>query len=143
MYIRFTTPGAVTRAGIRPGFFRDASRAAWDYRDTPVGIALRHELDWFNDCLPVPCSRDGGRKRPFAVRAKGCWFKDGVCWFRDDAREHLTHAHVMAALMGDCGVPVTRQVAASPGQILYRDNWQVVAKPDWHWCESTPAPLFA
>lgn len=53
------------------------------------------------------------------------------------------HAYVMASLIEVCGVPVARQLSEWPGQILYRDNWQVVAKPDWHWCEGTPAPLFA
>jgi hypothetical protein len=135
MYLRFTVPGAVTRAGIAPGPFAVASDLAWRHHDAPVGHALRHELDWFNDHLPVPKGR-----QPFAVRAKGRWFKDGVCWFRAEARACISRMHVMAALIEDCGVPVTRQVSRSPGQILYRDPYQVVAKPDWHWRDPAPLP---
>jgi hypothetical protein len=125
MYIRFTTPGTVTRAGIAPGPFTGAHQLSWRHHDEPLGEALWHELHWFNTHLPVPRG-----KRPFSVRSKRRWYKDGVCWFRDDAREMLTHAHVMAALIEECGVPVVRRLAEHPGQILYRDAWQVVAKPD-------------
>lgn len=136
MYMRFTVPGAVTRAGIAPGPFAIASDLAWQRYHEPVGLAIQHELDWFGQHLPVPRG-----KQVFAVRAKGRWFKDGVCWFRSEARDHVSHMHTLAALIEDCGVPVTRQVSRSPGQILYRDPYQVVAKPDWHWCE--PAPPLA
>ena len=135
MYVRFTVPGAVTRAGIAPGPFSAAYDLARRHWNTPVGQALRHELDWFDDHLPVPRGR-----HPFAVRAKGHWHKDGVCWFRAEAREHVAHMHVMAVLIEDCGVPVTRRVSRHPGQVLYRDPYQVVAKPDWHWCEAAPPP---
>lgn len=128
MYVRFTVPkehgGTVTRANLAPGPFRVASDLWWDGdqdRD-PVLIALRRELDWFNDQLPVP--------RRFGVKAKGRWWSDGVCWFHDRARDAIGHMEVMIALMEDCGVPVTRRWTRDPGQLLYRDRWQVVAKPE-------------
>lgn len=142
MYIRFTTPGEVTRAGIAPGLFRAAYPLARQHGHEPLGQALWWEIDWFERNLPVPRGR-----QPFAVRSKKRWHKDGVCWFRGEAREMLTHAHVMAALIEDCGVPVTRRLAEHPGQILYRDAWQVVAKPDIDrrrcaWSDPrAPAPL--
>jgi hypothetical protein len=124
MYLRFTVPGTVTRARVAPGPFRLASRLYWDgdgERD-PVLAALRRELDWFNEWLPVP--------RRFGVVAKGRNWSDGTCWFRDDAREMVGHAYVLAALLAECGVPVDRSWTRDPGQILYRDRWQVVAKPE-------------
>lgn len=128
MYLRFTVPvghgGTVTRANIAPGPFRLASNLYWDgdHDNDPVLFALRRELDWFNDRLPVP-SR-------LSVRAKGVWWRDGVCWFRDDAREMLAHMQALVSLVEDCGVPVTRSWTRDPGQLLYRDRWQVVAKPE-------------
>ncbi|MDF8333217.1 hypothetical protein [Novosphingobium cyanobacteriorum] len=123
MFVRFTTPGTVTRASVAPGPFR-AAYAIWNERteDTPVLIALRRELDWFGDWLPVPDR--------FHVCAKGRRWSDGVCWFRDDAREMVAHAHALCALIEDCGVPVQRTWTRDPGQLLYRDRWQVVAKPE-------------
>lgn len=124
MYLRFTVPGTVTRARVAPGPFRLASDLWWSRADTPdpVLLALRRELDWFNEWLPVP--------RRFGVVAKGRNWSDGICWFRDDAREMVGHAHVLAALLAECGVPIERNWTRDPGQILYRDRFQVVAKPE-------------
>jgi hypothetical protein len=123
MYLRFTVPGTVTRARVAPGPFRLASSICWqrDEHD-PVRLALRRELDWFNEWLPVP--------RRFGVVARGRNWSDGICWFRDDAREMVGHAYVLAALLAKCGVPIERSWTRDPGQILYRDRWQVVAKPE-------------
>ena len=128
MYVRFTVPvehgGTVTRMNIAPGPFRIASGLLWkgDRDSDPVLIALRRELDWFNDELPVP--------RRFHVRARRVWWSDGVCWFRDDAREMLAHMHALVSLVEEIGVPVTRSWTRDPGQLLYRDRWQVVAMPE-------------
>ena len=124
MYLRFTTPGVVTRAHVAPGPFRTASELWWGRRGEPdpVLLALRHELDWFNDRLPVP--------KRFGVTAKGREWRDGICWFRDDAREMVSHAFTLAALIEECGVPIARIWTRDPGQVLYRDRWQVVAKPE-------------
>ena len=127
MYLRFTVPsahgGTVTRARLAPGPFRAASHLYWDgeHEIDPVLIALRREIDWFNEHLPVP--------RRFGVVAKGRWWSDGVCWFRDSAGEMLALAFTLAALIEECGIPVTRSWTRDPGQLLYRDHWQVVAKP--------------
>ena len=124
MYVRFTVPGTVTRAHVAPGPFRLAHDLCWsgDYHKDPVRIALGRELDWFNECLPVP--------RRFGVKAKGRYWCDGVCWFRDDAREMLAHMQALVSLIADCGIPVERNWTRDPGQLLYRDRWQVVAKPE-------------
>lgn len=124
MYLRFTVPGTVTRARVAPGPFRLASDLWWrgDRKHDPVLAALRRELDWFNQWLPVP--------RRFGVVSKGRRWSDGICWFRDDAREMVGHAHTLAALLEACGVPVERNWTRHPGQILYRDRFQVVAKPE-------------
>ena len=132
MYLRFTVPvehgGHVTRARLAPGPFRSAYRlgsAAGDTTDCPLRHALRREHDWFNANLPIPDR--------VTVRARGRWWADGVCWFRDDAAEMLRHMHVLAALLWDFGIPVDRHVTRDPGQLLYKDSWQVVAKPDFTW----------
>ena len=124
MFLRFTVPGTVTRARVAPGPFRTAYDVCYwsDRHDDPVIAAIRRELDWFGEWLPVP--------RRFGVVAKGRHWSDGVCWFRDEAREMVGHAYVLAALLAECGVPVERTWTRDPGQILYRDRWQVVAKPE-------------
>jgi sulfur carrier protein ThiS len=73
------------------------------------------------------CIRSGWKWRR-RVRA------DGICWFTDGAREAIARAFTLAALLRECGVPVTKVATHRPGQILYRDDYQIVAKPD----EATP-----
>mgnify|MGYP004190799489 CR=1 FL=1 len=130
MYLRFTVPtahgGTVTRARLAPGPFRIVWRLLGDAEDKadPVLIALRRELDWFNDELPVP--------KRFGVRARRRRWSDGICWFRDDAREMLAHMEALVCLVEECGVPVKRNWTRSLGQLLYRDRWQIVAMPDRH-----------
>ena len=128
MYLRFIAPVApggytVTRSHVAPGLFGPAYDLWWDRRElTPALIGIRRELDWFNANLPAP--------RRLGVKAKGRWFRDGICWFRDSARDMLGHAHTLAALIEECGVRIDRIRSESPGQILYRDDWQVVAMPE-------------
>jgi hypothetical protein len=123
MYLRFTAPGAVTRARVAPGLFRPAWYLLWALpEDSPVRFAIDREIDWFNERLPIP--------KRFGVKAKGRTWPDGVCWFRDHAREMLAHAFTLAALIEEGGVPIDRIWTRDPGQILYRDPFQVVAKPE-------------
>ncbi|MBX3594778.1 hypothetical protein [Sphingomonas sp.] len=133
MYLRFMAPGWEVRRGVDRGLFGPAYSHLSDAA-TPDGIAraIGHEIEWFERELPVP------RRRAFCVRSKRCWRADGICWFRDDARAMIAHAHVLAALLTELGVWVTRHRTDRPGTILYRDDWQIIAKPDdatptrWH-----------
>ena len=130
MYLRFTVPtahgGTVTRARLAPGPFRLACNLYWngEHDSDPVLLALRRELDWFNDELPVP--------KRLGVKARRRWWSDGVCWFRGDAREMLAHMEALVSLVRECGVLVEHNWTRHPGQLLYRDRWQIVAMPDWY-----------
>lgn len=133
MYVRFHAPWAEVRPGVHYGPFGPAYDC-WHDEGTPASLraAIRHELDWFEDHLPVP------QRGVFCVRSKKRWRREGICWFIDDAREMIAHAFVLAALLGECGVPVSKVSTRRPGTVLYRDRWQIVAKPiaatptTWH-----------
>ena len=123
MYLRFTVPGEVTRARVAPGLFGPAGDLCRnESNNDPVLRAIQHELDWFNKWLPVP--------KRLGVLVRGRYWYDGICWFRDNAGEMVEHAFTLAALIEECGVPVNRRWTRDPGQLLYRDQWQVVAKPE-------------
>jgi hypothetical protein len=124
MYVRFITPERL-RARVSAGLFG----AAYDCRDdAAIGetlrVAIELELDWFADYLPRP------DRRCFLVRSRKVWLPDGICWFRAEARAMIAHAFALGALLRECGVLVTKVATRSPGQILYRDAWQIVAKPE-------------
>ena len=133
MYVRFHSPWALLRRGVNYGLFGPA----YDYaRDAGVAEVLRaalwHEIEWFEDNLPVP------KRGCFYVKSKKRWRAVGLCWFVDDAREMIAHAFALASLLRECGVPVTKVATHRPGTILYRDAYQIVAKPEaatptvWH-----------
>lgn len=127
MYVRFITPWWRLPRGYDCGWFGPAYACA---RDEEVPAVLREalwaEIGWFEEHLPVP-SR-------FGVKSRGRWLSDGICWFVDDAREMIARAFALAALIGEAGVPATKVATRRPGTILYRDPWQIVAKPG----EATP-----
>jgi hypothetical protein len=133
MYVRFHSPWAQVRCGVHHGLFGPAYGCARD-AEVPASLreALWHEIDWFEEHLPAP------RRRAFLVKSRKRWRADGICWFADSAREMIGHAFALAWLLRDCGVPVTKVATRRPGQVLYRDAWQIVAKPDpatptrWH-----------
>lgn len=124
MYIRFVTPQRVAAArGAACGIFRSAY-ACWEDRRNPQWLrrSLREELDWFNENLLVP-------NRLGVVTRKSNRRYGGVCWFRDEAQECIAHAYLLSALMGEAGVPITRVATDAPGDIVYRDDHQIVAMP--------------
>jgi hypothetical protein len=135
-YVRLITPKwRVRRLGADCGPFGPAYDAAYN-PDVPAVLrdALWYEIEWFERNLPVPSPR----KDAFCVKSRGRWYPDGICWFVAEAREMIAHAFVLASLLREVGVPVRKVWAGHVGTVLYRDAWQVVAKPN----EATPI-LFA
>ena len=131
MYVRFITPWRHLPCDVDCGLFGPAYAHARD-PETPDVLreALWTEIEWFEKNLPVPTR--------FRVKSRGRWLPVGICWFVDDAREMIARAFALAALVGDCGVPANKVATRRPGQILYRDPWQIVAKPE----AATPTEWF-
>lgn len=123
-YVRFITPWWRVRRQVDCGPFGPAySACRSDAVPEVLRIAIRQELDWFEDRLPVPA------RSAFRVKSRKVWRSDGICWFVDDAREMIGHAFVLASLLEEAGLPVRKVATRRPGTILYRDPWQIVAKP--------------
>ena len=74
------------------------------------------------------------RRQAFCVKSRGLWRPDGICWFVAEAREMIARAFVLVSLLNEAGMPSRKVATHRPGTILYRDPWQVVAKP----IEATP-----
>lgn len=125
MYLRFVTPGRGPERGVAPGLFR--SGHAWDCIDVAPDYlreAIEDEYKWFNAHLPIPdCT---------AVRSKGVWRYVGVCWFKGQHKETIAHAWTLAALLKDAGAQIHLLKTKTPGDIIYKDDMQVVARPrEW------------
>ena len=133
MYVRFHSPWAEVRRGVNYRLFGPAYDCARDPRVADVlRVAIAHEIDWFEQHLPAPM------RGYFWVKSRKRWRNVGICWFLGSAREMVSHAFTLALLLRECGVPVSKVATHRPGQILYRDPWQIVAKPEaatptvWH-----------
>jgi hypothetical protein len=79
--------------------------------------------DWFNRHLEKP-SRFTASKPPF-YRKKS----KAISWFKDGAREHLTHARSLVAILENHGVAVEMLKTDRVGYIVYEDEFQIVAEP--------------
>ena len=131
-YVRFITPARrLRRVDANCGPFGPAY-AVLRERDVPEVLreAIWQEIDWFEQNLPVPTPRLDA----FCVKSRKRWYPDGICWFVAEAREMIAHAFVLASLLREVGVPVRKVATPRPGTVLYRDPWQIVAKP----CPATP-----
>lgn len=125
MYFRFVTATHDAHARAERGIFGDAYALARDERVNPwVRDALWRELRWFDDHVAVPCRL----RRTFRRRGT----IHGICWFRPEADEAIGRARYAGWLMTEAGVPVAEIRTADPGELIWQDAVQVVARPGRH-----------
>ncbi len=122
MYLRFCTYIPCPEA---PGAFDGLFCAAYDLRDsgeTPAWLAdaINHHIQWFNRELPKPAR--------LGVKSRGVVGWQGVCWFKPQATECIDRARDLVALVQEGGVAIKCLKRRDPGEILYEDDFQVVAK---------------
>lgn len=121
MYLRFVEgadsqdrrwlTGVITAARV----LRDESRL-----DAYQVDIVNATFEWLNEHLPCP---------PFQQNLKsGQWTADAVAWFLPEAAEAIQHIWDLTAILKDHGVPVRVLRTTSPGMIVYRDAYQVVAE---------------
>ncbi|MEM6731423.1 MAG: hypothetical protein AAF658_07690 [Myxococcota bacterium] len=129
MYLRFTTESQNRSSRAFEGIFGPAYHAR---SDPSVQYALRREIaeriDWFERNLRVP---------PVVKTER---FRTGICWFSSGASEHVGMARELSNLLETAGVLMQCHRTVSPGDILYRDEIQVVARPwrgDIRWARLT------
>lgn len=119
MYLRFIIVAPQAR---RFGLFRSEYHPRYD-ESLPDWLRAPIEdlYEWFGKNLAVPHRFNGvsRRRRIYA----------GVCWFRPEAREHIARARELAVLIAEAGRPTAMLKTRHPGQVLYRDAVQIVAKP--------------
>ncbi|HEY1506516.1 MAG TPA: hypothetical protein VGF92_19595 [Stellaceae bacterium] len=120
--IRFVTEGQHAPSGHRTGVFQ-AAYQLWRSNTLiePARSELRALLDWFKDNLPQP-DRLVPSQSPHAAET-------ATAWIRESASRHLTELRRLAAIVGDTGIAVKELQTTRPGQVVYRDAYQVVALP--------------
>lgn len=125
MFIRFVTPHRDAESRCRAGLFSIAYAAS---RSPRIGdwqrAELCRELDWFDNHLAAPgvlVTTTGHRQR-----------RNGVCWFRDRAAEHVSRARYIAWLLSEHGALVEELRTERPGTTIWSDEHQIVAVAHRH-----------
>lgn len=121
MYLRFIVLAPKPRRAA--GLFRSDT---WLLDDHALPDWLRDPIEehyaWFNEHLPVP--------RRFTAVSRRRHVRAGICWFRPEAHEHIARARDLARLIAEAGHPTAMLKTRRLGQVLYRDDFQIVAKLD-------------
>ena len=114
-FVRFE---ALTEIGFVPGrrgLLLAAIDAARDIdRSHPLLPALQEHLQWFSDNLPRP---------PDA-------YTHAESWFIPSAAAHIARARSLAKLLGQLNLPIRERRCTNPGEVVYQDDFQIVAKPE-------------
>lgn len=119
MFIRFISWYWAAEARTHCGFFGIAY-AMRHNRNTPAWMReeLSRELCWFADNLAVP-------NRLF--KATGREDRNGVCWFRDTAQDHISHARYVCWILSEVGQATAELRSTRPGTLIWSDDNQIVA----------------
>lgn len=120
MYLRFIGPWKSRLRNIDYGIFQTAFIARDDQLMPSYLIdALMKEVDWFKTNLPSP------DERHFDYAGHNV----GICWFRDDAKTMIRRTRRMVDIFRAGDIWITEARTENPGWILYRDDFQIIAKP--------------
>lgn len=121
MYLRFETLSYCDGAPRSCGIFAaaDVLRESGAL-PSEAGVRLEAVLSWMDQHLKVPPALDQSSNR----RAQ--------CWFHAGAKEAITQAWRLVAILREYDVDVQLVKTADPGLIVYRDAVQVVVKPRRH-----------
>lgn len=122
MYIRLVLPLYERLYGGEAGFFHkayDVCRSSYG-AEKWLRVELREQLDWFDTNLAVPDQLGRYFKRRRSIH--------GLCWFQPTAKECIARARYSAWLMTEAGSPVREIRVSNPGEVIWKDEQQLVAK---------------
>ena len=118
MYLRFTTLQVNSESNRKTGILV----AAHELRDAGTlskedESLLNGTLKWFNEHLKIP-----------KLLSEAEHFR-ALSWFKPEAEKPLQKAWGLKHFLEQHGIPIEVHKTQDPGNIIYSDGWQVVAKP--------------
>ena len=122
MFIRFVTDEPDPDTGLPSCVFAAAYQLLRE-DSTPeyLRLEIRSTLDWFVKNLPVP--------KRFCRSRKPNRSDNGICWFKADATQCVSHVCYLVYLVSECGIAVREVRTKQPGYAIYEDESQVVTQP--------------
>ncbi|MGA2428078.1 MAG: hypothetical protein ABSH13_06210 [Candidatus Acidiferrum sp.] len=84
-----------------------------------------HDLtrQWFDENSERP-TRFTASKPPFYRKPN-----KAISWFKDTARDHLSHMRDLVAILQNHGISVRMLKTDRVGYVVYEDEYQIVAEP--------------
>jgi hypothetical protein len=123
MYIRYATDRIDSDSHRTQGIFCAAYRLKRNERaPEPVRAEIARQLEWFHTHLPVP-----RRWSHYSLRRKRR--RIAICWFKEDASEHLRRIASMAVFLREQCIEIYELKTRHAGYITYEDDYQVAAVP--------------
>ena len=121
MFIRFVSTEIDEDSLVSVGIFIAAGDLLYDpLLPDDDYYPLRELMDWFNEHLKGPY--DYRLRTPRRARR-------AICWFKPNAREHLSRAWHMAWILERNDVFIRTIKVERTGYVLYEDEAQVLAQP--------------
>lgn len=125
MYLRFVYPRTVEGMCSREGFLQAAAELANDPLTDPRVSARIDEIRvWFAGHLERPDRFS--RKDP---RRRGAAETRGLSWFKPSAKDHISKAFALKAILEEFGYPIEVLKENRIGYVVYEDDHQAVAEP--------------
>lgn len=117
-YVRFVIGRKDEDSHVERGIFQAVAQALeWQNITGSDAGELNDLLTWFNKNLEKPTSF--GRDK----------LRLGICWFKTDATEYISHIWEMVHILERNGIYVKKIRTDRPGYVIYQDQWQLVAEP--------------
>lgn len=90
-------------------------------------------MEWFEEHLEAPSRmvpfRPVGR-RAYRYRRYRWMETTAICWFRDEAAEHVVRARRVAAIVRSAGIPIVERCRTRiPGKLCSEDDVQIAVQP--------------
>ncbi|MEJ2765942.1 hypothetical protein VV869_18470 [Photobacterium sp. MCCC 1A19761] len=119
MYKRFVVDHVNRQSGVNQGILGAAYRLSREEKlNGSAKLELDSHLEWLEDAFVTPEIFD----KPENLK--------GVCWFKNSQVEIIDCVRTIVPLVEECGLAVTELTSASPGNIIYEDEFQIVAIPE-------------
>jgi hypothetical protein len=113
-YVRLAVPAWHWDTGVGQGIFTIAGIVQDRMRlNEKQQRELDRALNWFNRKLPVPDISE----------------RQAIFWFKHSATESKRRVFRLAKTLKSLGIAVEASVTVEPGEIVYRDEFQIAAIP--------------
>jgi hypothetical protein len=124
MFMRFVTPDLHEDSHQELGVFQ----AIFNLRDASAlsnnqEVHLEELRTWFNENLDKP-KKFTNAKPPYYRKRQ-----NGISWFKDSAKDHISKIWELVALLEAHDVRVEMIKTDQPGYVIYEDQLQIVAVP--------------